>query len=370
MSDQPYDPTARRATPLARKLKERIKREGPLSVEAYMAACLQDPEHGYYRTRQAIGLAGDFVTAPEISQVFGELIGLWAAVVWQQMGRPRPCRLIELGPGRGTLLKDALRASRIVPGFLDALELVLVESNRVLVAEQCVVLGPLADRAKWFEHVAEIPPGLSILIANEFLDTLPITQHQRTGTGWQERGVTCDDSGKLQFTLLDGRPRRLPDPAASDALPGVLFEQRITADIASDLEKLAAGGPLAALFLDYGHWGSATGDTLQAVRAQCYEHPLTSPGEADLTAQVEFESFANDVKARQLAVDGPVTHAEFLGALGIVERTSRLMSANPSRAAEIEAGVARLMSPSGMGSRFKGLGVRSPALPALPGFGR
>ncbi len=368
MSDGRYDPTARRDTPLARKLKRRIEREGPLSIDAFMAACLHDPEHGYYRARQAIGRAGDFVTAPEISQVFGELVGLWAAVVWQQMGRPDPCLLIELGPGRGTLLKDALRASRVVRGFLEALTLALVETNPVLIEQQRAVVGGLATRATWYAHAAEIPSGPSIVLANEFLDTLPITQHVRVETGWQERGVTCDAGGDLQFTMLDAKPLRFLDHLIGDAKPGVLLEQRKTMDTSFALQKLAQGGPVAALFLDYGHWGAVAGDTLQAVRDQRYEHPLASPGEADLTSHVEFKCFATELATWKLSVDGLVTQAEFLGALGIVERASRLMSANPGRAAEIEAGVARLMSPNGMGSRFKALGIRSPGLPLLPGF--
>lgn len=369
MSDGAYDPAARRETPLALQLRERIRREGPLTVSEFMQACLHDPEHGYYRRQPAIGSGGDFVTAPEISQVFGELIGLWCAVVWQQMGQPRPFKLIELGPGRGTLMRDCLRAAQLVPGFLDALALHLVESNGTLRAAQETGLSTMVDRISWHEHAAEIEPGAAIVIANEFLDTLPIAQHVKSELAWCERGVTCDAAGHLQFCLLGARPVRFLDRLAPFAPAGAVLEQRKTMDLSFALQKLAGGGSLAALFLDYGHWSAAPGDTLQAVRGQRYEHPLTSPGEADLTAHVAFEAFAAELETWKLVIDRPVTQAEFLGRLGIVERASRLMKANPARAAEIEAGVARLMAPIGMGSRFKAMGVRAPGLSPLPGFG-
>lgn len=365
-----YDPELRRPTPLAEKLKARIARDGPVSLDVFMSACLQDPEHGYYRTAPVIGRAGDFVTAPEISQVFGELIGLWCAVAWQQMGSPLAVNLIELGPGRGTLLQDALRAARIVPGFLDAVTLHLVETNSVLIESQHAALQAHAARTTWIPHAAEVPPGPTLVIANEFLDTLPITQYVRGEKGWRSRGVITDATGALQFAELDVTPIQALDHIVPGAPPGAVLEQRKSTDISFALSRLAGSGSLAALFIDYGHWGVQTGDTLQAIRAQHYEHPLTSPGEADLTSHVEFMHFANEARSTQLAIDGPVTQAELLGSLGLVERTSRLMSANPSRAAALETGAARLISPNGMGSRFKAVGIRTPNLPPLPGLTR
>lgn len=378
MNDPPYDPDARRDTPLALKLKERIRREGPITVAQYMRACLQDPEHGYYRTRTAIGRAGDFITAPEISQVFGELIGLWAAIVWQQMGSPSRVNLVELGPGRGTLIKDALRAARIVPGFHGALSVHLVESNEPLRVMQRAALADFSGSVTWHDdifaslgHGRAIAAGATIIIANEFLDADPISQWVFQGGQWHERGVDLDEAGKLRFTTFaasdDFTPTMGPDyvPQAGDINERCAILAEMGVMISSSLQH-----PFAALFIDYGHTRSAPGDTLQAVEAHKSVSPLFAPGESDLTAHVDFEMFENLCTEGNpgAAVDGPVTQAEFLGSLGIMERASRLMSANPAKAHEIELGIARLMAVPGMGSRFKVMGVRSKDLPPLPGF--
>lgn len=368
MSAGDYDPDLRRETPLAVALKARIRDNGPITIASYMHACLLDPDHGYYRTRPAIGGAADFVTAPEISQIFGELVGLWAAIVWQQMGAPRSFNLVELGPGRGTLLCDALTAASIVPGFVAAAELRLVETNVTLKASQRGALERFGRPIGFCEHLNEVAPAPSIVIANEFLDALPVAQMVKGDPGWFERGVTLDAGGKLQFALLAERPQYFCQASSQLSPASVVLERRNTMDYTFGLLRLASGGPLAALFIDYGHTELAIGDTLQAVRNHRYEHPLTSPGEADLTAQVDFGSFATEAGTWQLATNGPVTQAEFLGALGIIERASRLMSLNPTRAGEVEAGVARLIAPNGMGSRFKAIGIFTPQLGRLPGF--
>lgn len=360
--------THRELTPLAQALAARIARDGPISVRAYMDACLNDPEHGYYRSRRAIGAKEDFVTAPEITQVFGELIGLWAAVVWQQMGSPEHVRLVELGPGRGTLMADALRAARKVPGFLNALEVLLAEPNGALQDVQRQTLAGETARLRWVTDIAEIDTaagGATILIANEVLDVLPVIQLQRTENGWVERGVGINDAGELVFGAASGE---VHPPQASAAQPGEIIEQRSTHHIADNLRRLAEAGPLAALFIDYGYEGPAVGDTLQAVRGQRYEDPLAAPGLADLTAHVDFTAFAADVRARGLAVDGPVPQAAFLGALGVVERTSHLMAVNPDTAPALEAATARLTAPTGMGTLFRAIGVRSATVTPLPGL--
>jgi len=356
-------------TPLARALAARISRDGPISVRAYMDACLNDPEHGYYRTRRAIGAEEDFVTAPEISQVFGELIGLWAVVVWQQMGSPPRVRLVEVGPGRGTLIGDALRAARKVPAFLNAVEVVLVEPNNALQAVQREAIAAQSVSARWvtdFAALEDLAGTATIVIANEVLDVLPITQLQRTDAGWVERGVGVNDAGRLVFGIA-AHSVAAPQVGA-DARLGDIIEQRSTAEITDKLRRLAEAGPLAALFIDYGYEAPAIGDTLQAVREQRYEDPLASPGAADLTAHVDFTAFAADARAKGLSVDGPVPQAAFLGALGIVERTSRLMAVNPAAAPALEAATARLTAPTGMGTLFKAIGVRSGPVPPLPGL--
>jgi SAM-dependent MidA family methyltransferase len=372
-----YDPEARRLTPLALKLKARIRREGPITVRDYMRACLRDPEHGYYRVRPAIGAGADFITAPEISQVFGELIGLWAGVVWQSMGKPARVRLVEFGPGRGTLMRDALMAARLVPGFVEAADIVLFESSRPLQDVQRATLAGQDLPLRWVSGYEDLDfDRPAIIIGNEFLDTFPADQLERVEGGWILRRVGLDQRDRLVFTHArplpgrdrpQGKPRPELDRLFPEARPGDIVEhaRRGFAD-----EALVAWPRLAALFIDYGHMEPAIGDTLQAVREHRAEHPLTSPGEADLTQQVPFHAFLEALLPwDHLAAERPLTQAEFLGRLGIVERASRLMAANPLKAAEIEAAVARLMAPSGMGGRFKAVGVRSRDVPPLPGFG-
>jgi NADH dehydrogenase [ubiquinone] 1 alpha subcomplex assembly factor 7 len=356
-------------TSLAEALAARIKRDGPIPVSAYMDACLNDPAHGYYRTRHAIGRAGDFITAPEISQAFGELVGLWCAVVWQQMGAPAVLRLVELGPGRGTLMHDALRAARAAPAFRKALDVHLVESNASLAAEQRTALQGADVSMTWHDDVSAIAPDTpTIVIANEFLDTLPVAQWISRSGHWHERCVGIGNSGQL--ILIDGDASlslRLPG-TLGDAREGEIFETRhATLDVLA--AKLAdLGTPLAMLLIDYGHAAPAYGDTLQAVRAHRYDDLFAAPGEADLTAHVDFSEVSSAMQRCGLASDGPVTQAQFLGALGIAERASRLMAANPDKAARIEADIARLMAPGGMGTRFLALGVRTRELAPLPGF--
>lgn len=343
-----YDPEARRDTPLAIKLKDRIRRDGPIPVAEYMSACLQDPEHGYYIKQSVIGREGDFITAPEISQVFGELVGLWSAVVWQQMGSPARLNVVEMGPGRGTLLRDALRAACKVPNFIDALDVHLVESNERLIPMQRKTLESASSTLRWHASSQTVPVGPAIFIANEFLDTASV-QQSSDGT---KRCVTLDRNGRLVFEPTNG----------------VIEESQDHTALTTDLASRASGAPLAALFIDYGYLETAAGETLQALRGHAPEHPLCSPGEADLTVHVDFAAFAAAIPRRTLAIDGPITQGEFFGRLGIVERASRLMHANPAKAAEIELGVARLIAAQGMGSQFKVIGLRSAHLPCLPGF--
>jgi SAM-dependent MidA family methyltransferase len=375
-----YDPELRRETPLALKLKARIERDGPIPLHDYMQACLSDPEFGYYVKKPALGSVGDFITAPEISQIFGELIGLWCAVVWQSMGSPKEINLVELGPGRGTLMSDALRATRAVAGFHKALRPTLIETSAPLREAQQSLLRQEDVPISWITQAEDIPCGPTIVIANEFLDTCPVTQIMTGGAHWHERTVELDSAGRLAFGRRPGEP---PEHFAfklfSEMRPDTVIEKQDFSFYGS--LPSPEHEPYAALFIDYGHGPFTPGDTLQAIRAHRAEHPLTSPGEADLTVQVCFDDFIVVAMAASMLVsdpeegprqphvsEGPITQAEFLGRLGVVERASRLMSANPARAAEIEAAVARLIAPSGMGTRFKAVGLRSPSLPQLPGF--
>ncbi|MCH9765287.1 MAG: SAM-dependent methyltransferase [Alphaproteobacteria bacterium] len=381
----PYDQNQRRQTPLLEKLKARIGKQGPMSIDKYMRCCLTDPDYGYYRTGTVLGRAGDFITAPEISQTFGELIGLWCVAIWQQMGTPQHVHLIELGGGRGTLLADALRAAAKASTFIDAVSVSIMESHPELRRQQAKALQAYAPRVNWPGELFELDDAPAIMIANEFLDCLPIEQFVATPDthpGWQRQRVGLDEHDQLQFMLgrfeppsHAGLPPELTalSKSLSDVSAGDIIETRnlIGCEL-NNLKDFVFGPddqrPFAGLFVDYGHTTTQMGDTLQAVRRHAYEHPLASPGEADLTAQVDFAQFAHQMSAAGFAIDGPATQGEFLGRLGIVERASRLMAQNPKQAAALESSVARLISPSGMGGRFHALAIRSPGLAPLPGL--
>ncbi|HML27487.1 MAG TPA: SAM-dependent methyltransferase [Hyphomicrobium sp.] len=357
----------RRDTPLSRRIKERIRRDGPMTIDSYMSTCLWDPDYGYYRRQRVFGASGDFITAADISQVFGELLGVWAGVVWQGvLGAPNPLTIVEYGPGRGTMMRDVLRAARIVPGFANVTRVHLVEASDALIEMQTATLSDFRNMLSWGRELDEFNPP-AIIFANEFLDSWPVAQWIKTASGWHIRAVGLDAKGDLQFVAIDGEcPRAAFEALLPGAPPGTVIETQRLDQLADALQALAERGPIAFLMIDYGHTTPAAGDTLQAVREHKYESPLTSPGEADLTVHINFYDLASTLHRAGLALDGPVTQAEFLGSL--VERASRLMSANPARAAEIETGVARLLAPNGMGSRFKVLAARSQELPSLPGF--
>jgi NADH dehydrogenase [ubiquinone] 1 alpha subcomplex assembly factor 7 len=368
---------ARRETPLATKLKERIRRGGPISVREYMQVCLHDAEHGYYRKRTAIGAQGDFITAPEISQVFGELIGIWCAVAWRAMGAPAQVQFVELGPGRGTLTRDALRAARVVPGFLGAASLHLVESNAVLREMQREALWDLKLPMTWHQDAEwaltceqGIPRAPTIVIANEFLDALPIEQSVYEGGAWQTRVVTLDANGELIFAAERNGSSGLQPPARFEPREGDILESCPGGvDLGAALGARALHGPLAALFIDYGPMRSGLGDTLQAVSTHRHVSPLAAPGETDLTAHVDFDAFARAAEKAGLAVDGPITQAEFLLKMGLVERTEKLMaSALPDQIGLLEAGARRIADPMGMGGLFKVVCMRSKHVPLLPPF--
>ena len=355
-----------RATGLLALLRERIRREGPMRVDAYMAACLADPVHGYWNKPHSIGADGDFITAPEISQVFGELLGLWAATTWQGMGQPAPVRLIELGPGRGTLMRDALRAAELVTPFRAALSVHLIEKSPALRELQRAVLaraGAPAPAIIWHEQLSAVPPGPAIVIGNEFLDALPIRQLVFGEGGWRERLIELDSAGALRFGLGEVVPFRGHAPPQ----PGDVAELRSDEEaILAELKRRAA--PVSALLIDYGPAEPAYGDTLQGVRRHAYVEPLSDPGDVDLTAHVRFATLAAKARSAGFAVYGPLTQAEFFARLGIIERAARLMAANPLEASQIETAVQRLLAPTGMGGHFKVLAVGSPQLPSPAPF--
>lgn len=369
-------------TPLARRLRARIEADGPLSVAAFMAAAAGDPDHGYYRRSAApdggiIGRRGDFVTAPEISQVFGELLAAWCVGVWQAMGAPRPVLLVELGPGRATLLADLWRAAAAVaPEFTAAVHLHLVETSAALAAVQRAsvqMLLPL-PQVSWHESADDIPAGPVVLLANEFLDALPVEQYVREGNLWRQRHVDLAEDG-ARFAFCAGPPvdcRQRPDLTdLPDAAHGEIAERSPQAEaLVARIAARVSGGGGAALFIDYGPARSELGETLQAVRDHRPVDPLAHPGEADLTAHVDFERLARAATAAGARSWGPLAQGLFLGRLGIAARAEALM-ATASSAAEADAiagAVRRLVHPGRMGVLFKALAVCSPNLSAPPGF--
>ena len=370
---------SRSAAALADRLRRRIAAEGPLSVADVMAAALVDPEHGYYTTRDPFGVAGDFVTAPEISQTFGELIGLWAAVVWQGMGAPDPVSLVELGPGRGTLMADALRAARGVPAFRAALRVHLVEASPVLRRRQAEALrdaAPVGASPVWHDALDSLPDGPSILIANEFFDALPIVQLVRDGRVWRERRVAVDPAGGgFVWTLTPGASPHaaLLAPAIRDAAPDGALAEICPAglSVARTLAERVARGGGAVLAIDYGHAPSGVGDTLQAVKGHRPVGVLDTLGEADLTAHVDFAALGRAVVQAGAAQHGPVTQGDFLRRLGIEARAEALCrNAAERQRATIRSGCTRLIDPDEMGTLFKAVAWTPAAAPPPPGFER
>jgi SAM-dependent MidA family methyltransferase len=331
-----------------------------------MQICLTHPRHGYYVTRDPLGEKGDFTTAPEVSQMFGELIGAWAAAVWQQMGSPARLNLIELGPGRGTLMADALRAANALPTFRAALSVHLIEISSALRARQQQALaggGPI----QWYDAIGSIPDGPAIVIANEFVDALPVHQFVRDTDGWHLRVVGLTED-RLDFLVV---PAPMPKDFNEDAPAapvGSILELRDEEPIASLARRLVRDGG-AALIIDYGHATLGFGDTLQAVRRHAYADPLADPGEADLTTQVNFAELAAWARRNGAEVHGPATQGVFLRRLGIEARAARLrQSGSPKQAADIDAALVRLTASEQMGDLFKVLAFAHPALGPLPGF--
>ncbi len=350
-------------------LRALIGSEGPQPLERVMAEALGHPAHGYYVGRDPFGTAGDFVTAPEISQMFGEFIGLWCVASFEQMGAPTRFRLIELGPGRGTLMADALRASSRMARFHDALEIHLVETSPVLRRTQRTTLGD--RRVTWHDRLDDVPDGAAIILANEFFDALPVRQLVTTPEGWRERAVSLDDDGAtFRFATATRAPSAVPawlPPAARLPLGSVAEHSPAReATVAMVGARLASFGG-AALIIDYGHAASAPGDTLQAVRAHRMVPVLEALGDADLTAHVDFAALAGVARTHGAKSWGPITQGRFLTTLGIEARAARLSAgATLDQASAVEAAWHRLTAHEMMGRLFKVLALtpRNAAAPA------
>ena len=352
---------------LGRHLAGLIRAQGPLTVAQYMAEALNNPRHGYYARGDPIGRDGDFITAPEISQAFGELIGLWCVDTWEAMGRPRPVRWVELGPGRGTLMADAVRAAGIRPDFTAAVTVHLVEVSAPLREAQRKALAGI--EAAWHQRFDEVPDGPILVVANELFDALPIRQFHRTIEGWCERCIAlAGDGSALRFVLSPAAVTGLAGLA--EAPPGSVVELSPSGRaLAQELGARTARFGGAALIVDYGAAGNGTGDTLQAVRHHLRHEVLEAPGEADLSARVDFAALAEAARCAGAAAHGPVEQGRFLSALGMAERIARLTrDRSAADGAALRSGAERLTDPAQMGSLFKVLAIAHPELPAPAGF--
>lgn len=360
-------------TALAALLRRRIAENGRLSVAEYMTEALGHRQHGYYARRDPMGAAGDFVTAPEISQVYGELIGAWCIETWRRMNAPDPIQVVELGPGRGTLLADAGRIwRRIAPEFADAVRLHLVESSPALRARQQAALAALSFlSAMWHARLAEVPEGPMILLANELFDALPIHQYIRRDGVWRERLIGLPPVGDA-FVFIDGPLVELPDTQCQPSAPeGAILELCPEAEmLAAKIGARVATHGGAVLIIDYGHSRSAIGETLQAVRGHRYADPLADAGEADLSHHVDFQRLRRAAEHAGAQTFGPIPQGLFLSRLGIAARAETLAGAadSPELVDAICGPVRRLIHPGRMGVLFKAFAITDPTLPTPPGF--
>ncbi len=360
-------------TSLEDKLKHRIRDAGPISVAEYMTICLLDPVQGYYPTRDPLGADGDFITAPEISQMFGEVLGLWCVQSWIDLGRPETLHLIEYGPGRGIMMSDMLRSASLDSGFKAAVQVWLIEASAALEAVQGRTLGTAGVAVQWAARLEDVPPGPSLIIGNEFLDCLPIQQliceDPFAGKdGWVERRVGLDDEDRLCF-VKSGIPAaailtdRLPTGASDARKDNVLETCPSVAQIIDSLSVRFAAHPGRALFIDYGPADTEFGDTLQALKRHEKVGVFSDPGNTDLTARVDFAALAETANAAGLATSAAVPQREFLSKLGVEMRAVALIRAKPDAKPVIARQLHRLTDTAEMGELFKAICLSSPGLP-------
>jgi NADH dehydrogenase [ubiquinone] 1 alpha subcomplex assembly factor 7 len=348
------------------KLLRFIRAQGPISIAHYMAIALTDPKSGYYMGRDPLGR--DFITAPEVSQIFGELIGLFFVQAWEDRGQAGRFHLVELGPGRGTLMMDLLRAAKVRPDFGAAAEIVLIEASSVLRDVQAKTLAGI--EAIWAEDLCDVPDDAPLfLIANEFFDALPIHQFVRLAGRWHERLVDAEGGELIFVAAPDPVPESFMPVHIRDAAEGSIFETSpATQALVQEIARRVAQSGGAALIIDYGHTSSGLGDTFQAVKAHAYANPLSEPGEADLSAHVDFDALSTAARAANAHVLGPVSQRSFLDSLGIGLRAQRLKRVAPGESAAIDATVDRLINPQHMGTLFKVLAISHEYFRELPGF--
>ena len=354
-------------------LKRRITLDGPLTVADYMAECLGHPEYGYYMTRDPFGREGDFITAPEVSQMFGELIGLWLVECWKQRNRPKAVTLVELGPGRGTLMSDILRAAKMAPDFLEAADIHLVETSPALRRVQEKTLA--GYQVSWHADLSTVPEtGALYAVANELFDALPIHQLMRTEDGWRDRMIGIDpDGGGLAWGLMpgvSGLVAQVNPRLEGEARPGDIAEVcPAGAGLAREMGRRINESDGVGLFIDYGYAHSACGDTFQAMKDHEFVDVLSHCGEADLTAHVDFEALALSFRLTGAQPAPLLTQGEFLNRLGLPMRAQNLArGADNKQIEQLQAAYDRLTGADQMGELFKVLAVAGQDHPALPGF--
>ncbi|HEY6630471.1 MAG TPA: class I SAM-dependent methyltransferase [Rhizobiaceae bacterium] len=355
---------------LGEKIAGLIRAAGPISVADYMAICLFDPDHGYYTTREPFGAGGDFITAPEVSQMFGELVAVWLVEAWQANGNLIPATIAEIGPGRGTLMKDMVRTiGRVAPDLAAGADFALVEASPRLAAVQQETLLASGPRFTWHATLDTLPDGPLFIVGNEIFDALPFRQFARHGDRWLERAIGLDADGAFQFGVGTASLAAGAIPSGLETSPdGSIFEiaparEALMSAIATGIA--AHGG--AGIFFDYGHLRPGLGDTFQAVRKHRSEGVFDNPGEADLTSHVDFAALAAVARSHGLEAH-TATQGEFLLGMGLLERAGRLGQAADEAAREKIAGdVERLAGPDQMGELFKVLAILPPGM-ALPPF--
>jgi len=358
---------------LSQRLLRQISQDGSISVAHYMTLCLLDPRHGYYPTRDPIGAGADFITAPEISQIFGELVGIWLANCWQAMGKPKTTQLVELGPGKGTMMSDILRTARSVPEFSKSLQVHLLEASAALVAVQAKTLGGFAQTINWTDDLNDTGVGPLLLVANEYLDCLPVRQFVRRKNFWFERLIGLSDTNELQFTLsptpLAQTELKLIPPNLLQAPDNTLVEIRSgLSGFFDPLAERAKTDPVIALFIDYGPTSSEAGDSFQAVSKHQKVDPLKNAGEVDLTAQVDFAELKRIAEQVGLLTSNIVTQGSWLQQMGLLERAAALSNGKPNTRAKIARQVHRLSDDNEMGELFKVMAVYSKGISMPVGF--
>ena len=358
---------------LKQRLIERIKSDGPITVAEYMTLCLLDPIDGYYPTRDPLGSDGDFITAPEISQMFGEVLGLWVIQSWEDLGSPKNINIVELGPGRGIMMADMLRVAKLSPDFLNAITVTLIEASAALEAVQAKTLADVSVPVRWIKDLSELSEGPMILIGNEYLDCLPIRQFIQQDpfagrAGWHERVVSLNKDEGLEFALSPAPINKqlqasLPE-TQKDARKDQLLEiSQSTQLLLSELKDRFDKNPGRALFIDYGPEETEFGDTLQALKRHKKIGVFDAPGDCDLTARVDFGTIKEFAENINLAVTAPIAQNQLLSRLGIEVRAVTLSKSNPSSKAKLTRQLERLMNHDQMGHLFKAICFQSKSLP-------